>query len=152
MSARGSTPAGGVLAIDHGSKRTGFAVTDALRLSVFALEPFRGDGASPALLDHVAELCRERTISVFLVGAPLGPNGEGGPRAAEVCSFAARLAQRFPAVEVVLHDEHLTTKAALDLLREAGHHGAERKARRDSWSALVLLREWIEAGEPRSRR
>jgi hypothetical protein len=33
-------------------------------------------------------------------------------------------------------------------LRESGHHGSERKARRDSWSALVLLRDWIDSGEP----
>ena len=35
-----------------------------------------------------------------------------------------------------------------DLLHEAGFHGDDMKARRDSWSALVLLRDWIETGEP----
>jgi RNase H-fold protein (predicted Holliday junction resolvase) len=46
---------------------------------------------------------------------------------------------------VVLHDERLTTKAAVELLVESGHTGVDRKSRRDSWSALVLLRDWLES-------
>jgi putative Holliday junction resolvase len=141
---------GGVLAIDHGTKRTGFAVTDALRLAVFALDPFRGDGASTDLVEHVAGVCAERTIGVFLVGFPYDAKGQEGGRALDVRAFTERLRARFPAIEIVLYDERLTTKAAEDLLRESGLHGAERKARRDSWSALVLLRDWIDSGEPRS--
>jgi len=141
-------PGGGVLAIDHGTKRTGFAVCDALRLVTQPLDPWHGDGNSPALVDHVAELCEERTIATFLVGFPFNMDRSVGPRAAEVKAFADHLARRFPAVAIVLYDERLTTKAAEDLLREAGYHGLERKARRDSWSALVLLRDWIESGEP----
>ena len=49
---------------------------------------------------------------------------------------------------VTRQDERLSTKEAEALLRDAGHFGEERKARRDSWSALVILRDWIAAGEP----
>lgn len=137
-----------MLSIDHGTKRTGFAVADALRLGTFALEPFHGGGESEALLMHVARLCEERTIATFLVGFPCNMDGTEGGRAADVKAFIARLRARFPAVEVVAYDERLTTKAAEELLSEAGYRGDERKARRDSWSALVLLRDWIESGEP----
>lgn len=145
-------PVGGVLAIDHGTKRTGFAVTDALRLGVFALDSFHGPGEGDALVAHVGRLCDERTITTFLIGLPCDAEGRENGRAGEIRAFSGRLAQRFPGAEIVFHDERLTTKAAEDLLREAGHHGAERKARRDSWSALVLLRDWLESGEPRSAR
>jgi putative Holliday junction resolvase len=145
-------PPGGVLAIDHGTKRTGFAVSDPLRLITQPIDPWHGDGNSAALVDHVAHLLDERTIATFLVGFPFNMDRSEGPRAAEVKAFADRLAQRFPDVEIVLYDERLTTKAAEDLLREAGYHGLERKVRLDSWSALVLLRDWIESGEPGSRR
>ena len=43
---------GGVLAMDHGTKRTGFAVSDALRLVTQPLDPWHGDGSSPVLIDH----------------------------------------------------------------------------------------------------
>ena len=86
---------------------------------------------------------RRFSISTLLVGLPRLASGDEGPRAADVRAFAAKLAARFPGVEIVLHDEHLTTKAAEDLLREAGHRGPAARARRDSWSALVLLRDWL---------
>jgi len=49
----------------------------------------------------------------------------------------------------VFHDERLSTKSAEELLRETDLSPEERRARRDSISALVILRDWIAAGEPR---
>lgn len=149
MSAPQPIRVGGVLAIDHGTKRTGFAVADALRAANHAIDPWHGPGTSDALLDHVATLLDERTITIFLVGFPFNMDGSAGPRAREVEAFVTKLRARFPNVAVVTWDERLTTKAAEDLLRESGHRGMEARRRRDSWSALVLLRDWIESGEPR---
>lgn len=137
-----------VIAIDHGTKRCGFAVVDALRIAVHALEPYRGPGDASGLFDALARLLAERDVEAFLVGMPFNMDGSAGPRAAEVQRFAAQLARRFPGVRVIPYDERLTTKAAEELLREAGHRGADARARRDSWSALVLLRDWLESGEP----
>jgi putative Holliday junction resolvase len=142
-------PRGGVLAIDHGTKRTGFAVVDGLRIVAQPLEAFHGPGSGRELVEHVAALLAERSIEVLLVGSPESAGGGTSGRAGEVRAFADALRARFPAVAVVLYDERLTTKEALDLLREAGFHGEERKRRRDSWSALVLLRDWLASGEPR---
>lgn len=141
------TRPGAVLALDLGEKKTGFAVADATRVAVHALETARLSG--PDLLEHVAELLGERDVATLLVGLPLHMDGTRGPRAAAVEAFASELRARFPAVEVVTFDERLTTKEAEDLLRRSGFRGKDAKARRDSWSALVLLRDWIESGEPR---
>lgn len=138
----------GVLAIDHGTTRTGFAAADPLRIAVAPIDPWRGAGDSQALLEHVAELLRERDVDTFLVGFPFNMDGSIGPRAREVQAFMERLRARFPDVRVVAQDERLSTKAAEDLLREAGHDWRARKELRDSWSALVVLRDWIAAGEP----
>lgn len=140
----------GVLAIDHGTKRTGFAAVDALRIAAVPLDPYAGAGEGPELLAHVARLLEERAVGVLLVGLPRHADGSEGVRAGEVRAFATRLAARFPALAVVLHDEHLTTKAAEDLLRDAGTRRSDWKGRRDSLSALVLLRDWLESGEPRT--
>jgi putative Holliday junction resolvase len=140
----------GVLAIDHGTKRTGFAAVDALRIAAVPLDAYTGAGDGPALLDHVARMLAERSIGVLLVGLPRNADGTEGARAADVRAFATRLAARFAAQSVVLHDEHLTTKAAEELLRDAGTRRADWKGRRDSLSALVLLRDWLASGEPRA--
>lgn len=140
---------GAVLAIDHGEKKSGFAVADALRIAVHPLDPIRAPGGGEELLAGIAALLGERDVDTLLVGMPYGPGGARGERARSVASFAERLGRRFPGVAVVLWDERLTTKEAEDLLRREGFRGRAVKERRDSWSALVLLRDWLESGEPR---
>lgn len=140
---------GSVIAIDHGTKRTGFAVVDPLRIISQPLDVWEGPGDADELLEYIASLVEERRVEAFVVGDPLGPDGKRGPRAQDVAHFAERLARRFPELSVISHDERLSTKAAEDMLREAGLHGAKRKSRRDSWSALVILRDWLRADEPR---
>ena len=140
---------GGVLAIDHGTKRAGFAVVDALRLVPVPLAAWRGPGGESALFDRIAELLEERDVDTLLVGLPLNMDGGEGGRAQEVRTFAAKLAARFPGMDVVFHDERLSTKSAEELLRETDLSPEERRTRRDSISALVILRDWLAAGEPR---
>jgi putative Holliday junction resolvase len=140
---------GAAIAIDHGTQRTGFASTDPLRIATRPLDVWQGAGDDPALLEHVAQLVREHGADTLVVGLPYNMDGSLGGRAREVLALMAALRDALPALHVLPQDERLTTKEAEALLREAGHHGAARKSRRDSWSALVLLRDWIEQGEPR---
>ncbi len=139
----------GVLAIDHGTKRTGFAVVDPLRIAAVPLDPFVGSGTGSDLLTHLETMLDERAIGTLLVGLPQNADGTEGARALEVRAFAHKLRERFAALEIVLYDEHLTTKAAEELLRESGTRREDWKGRRDSLSALVLLRDWLASGEPR---
>lgn len=137
------------LGIDHGTKRTGFAVADPSRIVVEPLEVWQGDGESGALLQHVASLLEERTVDVFVVGFPYNMDGSEGPRAAEVARFIHRLGDRFPGIAVVRQDERLSTKEAEALLREAGYKPRSKRRLRDSFSAVVILNDWIQSGEPR---
>lgn len=137
-----------VLAIDHGVKRCGFAVADALRISALPLAPFLGAGNSTAALDFIAGMLRERDVDTFLVGWPVNMDGSSGARAQDVQQFVDALHARFPAQRIVRYDERLTTKAAEELLREAQVPPAKRRELRDSFSALVLLRDWLDSGEP----
>lgn len=125
-------------------------MTDALRIVTQPIGVWHGPGDSDELLDHLAGLVGERTVATFVIGFPYNMDGTEGPRAEQVNAFIERVRARFPAVSVAKQDERLSTKEAESLLREAGHFGDERKARRDSWSALVILRDWLAAGEPQS--
>lgn len=144
---------GAVIAIDHGTKKTGFAVADALRIITEPLEIAYAAGDSPELLAHIVELCRERDVERFVIGLPRNMDGSEGPRSADVRAFGERLtaalaAAKLPVPQVTFWDERLSTKEADALLVEAGYTGKHRKARRDSWAALVILRDYLEAGEP----
>ena len=138
----------GVLAIDLGSKKTGFAGADPLRIAVRALDVCRHGERTEELLAHIRGLYEERDVGVFLLGYPVHMDGKPGARAQAVGHFKEELAKAFPEVRIVLWDERLTTKAAEELLREQGYNGKEIARRRDSWSALVLLRDRISSGEP----
>jgi putative Holliday junction resolvase len=136
---------GGVLAIDYGERKCGFASTDALHLAREPLDGLRHDGDEERLLAHLARLLGERDVARIVLGKPLHMDGTPGARAAATAAFAARLRARFPALEVIEWDERLTSKEAEERLRAAGRRGRAIKAERDSWSALVLLEDWLAA-------
>jgi RNase H-fold protein (predicted Holliday junction resolvase) len=60
------------------------------------------------------------------------------------------LRARFPGVAIELVDERLSTKEAEELLRESGLRGPKARALRDSFSALVVLRDWVSTERPGS--
>ena len=143
-----SLPTGAVLAMDHGMKRCGFAVADALRLTMTPLAAYHGPGDGEGLIEHIVALSEERTLSAMLIGLPLHQDQTQSTQAKLIKTVAERLAQRLPNLRFLFIDEHLTSKEAEARLVEAGFTGQARKDRRDSWSALVMLEEWIENGEP----
>ena len=100
---------GGVLAIDLGERKSGFATADPLRVALEPLDGLRANEGSAELLDHVARLLEERSVSTLLVGVPVHPDTRRSLASRE---FVARLVRRFPGLEVCTHDERLTTKEA----------------------------------------
>ena len=137
---------GVAVGVDHGTKRTGFASADALRLAVAPVTTSGGgnDGAL-AELDRILD---ERDVTHLVVGYPLNMDGTAGGRAKDVDAFVALVRERHPRLVIVLQDERLTTKEAESRLAEAGHRRGARKARKDEWSAVILLEDWIREGEP----
>lgn len=141
-----TTPAKrGALGVDHGTKRTGFAATDPMRLIVTPLSA--PEGGDAAALAELAKLLDEREISHLVVGYPWNMDGTRGGRAKEVDRFIEEVERRYPELTIIRQDERLSTKEAEERLRDAGYHGKDRKARRDAWSAMVLLEDWIRDGE-----
>lgn len=139
----------GVLAIDPGVKKSGFAFSDRLRISLRPLEYLRTEGQEERLLAHIEGLLEELEISTLLVGMPYHMNGQEGERAKDVRRLIAVLEARFPALSVHAYDERLTTKEAESRLRAMGMRAKEIMQKKDSMSALVLLEDWIASGEPK---
>jgi len=94
-------------------------------------------------LRHIEALAEERDLAAILIGLPLNQDGSESAQCAKVRTFGDRIAERLPKTRVVYIDEHLTSKEAEARLVEAGFTGQARKDRRDSWSALVMLEEWV---------
>jgi putative Holliday junction resolvase len=134
---------GGILALDFGDKKCGFAATDALRIAREPLPVLRHEGREEVLLAHLAGLLAERDVATLVIGLPLNMDGSSGTSAERVRAFIERLRARFPALSVQEWDERLTTKEAEARLRDLGRKGRAIRAERDAWSALVLLEDWL---------
>jgi len=132
---------GRVLALDLGTKRVGVAVSDELCITVRALAPIQRTSWKQ-LLRAVNDQIIAFDAQALVIGLPLRLDGVEGDAAAE----ARRIAQNFArslSVPVYLQDERLTSRAAEETLRAAGIAASKLRARIDSESAAVILRDFI---------
>jgi putative Holliday junction resolvase len=138
---------GRALGVDLGSVRIGLALSDPTRTVASphsVLRRARND--HPA--DHLAilEIAREHDVTTIVVGLPLSLSGGKGPAArAAVTEIAELQAAAGAGIEVVAHDERLTTISAERSLDEAGVRGADRTAVVDKVAAAIMLQSWLES-------
>jgi putative Holliday junction resolvase len=138
---------GRVLGVDLGSKRIGLALSDPTRTiasphAVLARE-------RSVELDHQAIVgaARAAEATVIVVGLPLSLSGREGPaaQAARAEADALRIVAG-PQLDVVVHDERLTTVVAEHALREADVRRKDRRQVVDKVAASVMLQSWLESG------
>jgi putative holliday junction resolvase len=122
-----------VLALDYGAARTGVAVSDPTGTIALPLEVVE-QAATPAGLQRIVEIVRERDAERVVVGLPLTLRGEHGEQARKTDAFVALLREALD-VPVETYDERFTTALAA---RASG--GAAEDAR----AAAHLLESYLE--------
>jgi putative Holliday junction resolvase len=135
---------GRVVALDPGSARIGVAVSDSDRQLAFPRAPI---AAGLDEVDRCVAAVREEGATLVVVGHPLRLDGTEGPAADRAAAMASTLREALGAdgVDVVLHDERLTTVTATARLREAGMAPRDVRGRVDGAAAVVLLESWLTA-------
>ncbi len=139
-----------VCALDLGKARVGVALSDELGLLAHPRAPFDGRNRK-ALLRAIAELAREESVALFLVGLPLDMTGEAGSAARKAEVFAQEVANA-TGCNVQLLDERLTTVEAEARFRAQGLARHEMRSRIDGAAAAVLLQGWLDARASRTAR
>ena len=134
--------AGRLLALDLGEKRTGAAITDEMRLTVRLL-PVLHQTSWKELLRSVAEIVRRFDAKALVIGLPLNFDGTEGA-AAEKARKRAHDFELSLKLPVYLQDERLTSRAAEEHLRSAGHTEREIRELVDSRSAAIILNDFLE--------
>jgi putative Holliday junction resolvase len=132
---------GRLLALDLGARRVGVAVSDELRLTVRPLATLQR-GNWKKLLREIAELRERFDARGVVVGLPLSLDGSEGAAAADARRIARNLELSL-GVPVHLQDERLTSRAAEEALRAAGHTPAEINTLVDSAAAALILRDFL---------
>ena len=132
-----------ILALDHGTRRIGVAVSDELKLIAQPLEFIPAEPFAD-FLARLNEILKEKQVELILVGMPRNMNGSYGPAALKVQEFVAMLKDAVT-IPIQTPDERLTSVQAHRFLTDAEVSGRERRAKVDKSAAAVLLQSYLDS-------
>ena|ERR1044071_3641264 len=132
-----------ILALDHGTKRIGVAVSDELKmlaqpLEFIPAEPFAG------FLERLKEILRDKEVDQIIVGMPRNMDGSYGEATLKVDAFIAAL-RNAVTVPIRTLDERLTSVQANRMLIQGGMRRDKRKQKVDQTAAAILLQSYLDS-------
>jgi len=130
------------LAIDHGEKRTGLAISDASETLVSPHVVIETT-SQKELLRRIVEVLEAEKIDAIVVGLPINMDDTEGPRAKKVRQFVTALQQRTDK-PIHLHDERLSSFEAEYLVGDLELTRKKKKKRLDAIAAAAILRSFFE--------
>lgn len=131
------------LGVDFGDARTGLALSDisgflASGIGTIKSKSFKETG------DSVCEIARKNDVGLIVLGHPINMNGTLGPRSEKIQAFRDYLIEH-SGIEVILHDERLSTASAHVMLNMTGTRGKARKDIIDEMSACLILQSYLDS-------
>ena len=134
---------GRILALDLGQKRVGLALSDELLISITRLNPILRTNWKQLLVD-VVQIVEQQNAKALVIGLPLSLDGTYDSAAAAARQTAENFARSL-SIPVFLQDERLTSVAAAEQLREAGHNPREVAQLIDSEAAAIILSDFLDS-------
>jgi putative Holliday junction resolvase len=132
-----------LMGIDYGDRQIGVAVSDELFLTAQGVTTLRNSG-DERVLNDIAKLAEQYSVTEIVVGLPKNMNGTIGPRGKIAEAFAASV-QETVRLPVTLWDERLTTMSAQRTLIEADVSRKKRKAVIDKMAAALILQNFMDS-------
>jgi putative Holliday junction resolvase len=132
-----------VLAIDLGTKRTGIAVTDPLKMLANPLETIE----TATLIDFLKAYCAKEEVDTLVLGLPTRLNGQDNEMTPRVMALKAVLENTFPTLKLELIDERFTSKMAMQSMIAMGTKKKDRREKAgnlDKMSAAIILQSYLE--------
>ena len=131
------------MAIDHGTRRMGIAISDESKTLAQPLE-FIPAAPFADFLERLKQLIREKEIDLIVVGMPRNMDGSYGSAALKVQDFVAAL-KNAVTVPIATWDERLTSVQANRFLIEGKVRRGERKEKVDKTAAALLLQGYLDS-------
>jgi putative holliday junction resolvase len=132
-----------ILAIDHGTKRMGIAISDELGIIAQPLEFIQAEPFAE-FLDRLREIIREKQVELMVVGMPRNMDGGYGPAALKVQEFVAVLKSSIT-IPIKTLDERLTSAQANRALVLGNVRRDQRKEKVDKMAAAILLQGYLDS-------
>lgn len=134
---------GRILAIDLGTKRTGIAVTDTLKMLANPLQTVE----TAKLVDFLRDYFVKEDVETIVLGYPTHLDGNPNEMTPRVISLKDRLKKLFPDKELVLIDERLTSRMAMQSMIAMGSKKKDRREKAgnlDKVSAAIILQSYLD--------
>jgi putative Holliday junction resolvase len=134
---------GRILAIDLGTKRTGIAVTDTLKMLANPLEMVE----THKLMDFLTAYFKKEDVETIVLGYPKHLDRNPNEMTPKVISFKERLSKLFPDKKLVFVDERFTSKMAMQSMIAMGSKKKDRIEKAgnlDKISAAIILQSYLE--------
>lgn len=134
---------GRILAIDHGKKRVGLAITDPLQIIASGLDTV----ANSDLMNYLTDYMKAEEVETIVLGEPKNLDATDTDSTVMVKHLKARLKKAFPLVKIESMDERFTSKMAFQTMLESGIGKEKRrdKALVDKISATIILQSYMES-------
>ncbi|MCY4298803.1 MAG: Holliday junction resolvase RuvX [Flavobacteriaceae bacterium] len=134
-----------LLAIDYGTKRVGFAISDPQQKIASPLITVPINLA----ITKIQQITKDYQIEAIIVGIPRQKNGQYSEVFNQIKEFEATLKKVLPKVRIIHHEERYTSKMAQRIILESGIKKQKRKNKSllDKISASILLESYIQSVE-----
>jgi RNAse H-fold protein YqgF len=134
---------GRIIAIDHGKKKTGIAVSDPLKIIAGGLTTVQ----SAQVINYLKDYMQKEEVELIILGEPYQMNYEPSENMPRVIKLKTELEKAFPRIPVKLTDERFTSVLAHRTMIDAGIKKMKRrdKALIDELSATILLQSYLES-------
>ena len=135
-----------VLAVDHGEKRIGLAISDP---TATIASPLKVIQHVSRLMDaaQVANLAAENDAALIVIGQSYDDEGKPNLAGRRAAKFAAALKEQTQ-IPVVLWDESFSTQDARSARIEMGVSRKKRLGHIDELAAVMILKSYLEANKP----
>lgn len=130
------------LALDHGTKRIGVAISDELKMIAQPLEYIPTE-PHDAFLVRLKQILLEKEVERVFIGMPRNMDGSYGPAADKVREFIAVLKTEI-STPIQTLDERLTSAQANRVLLQGNVRRADRKEKVDAMAAAILLQSFLD--------
>jgi putative Holliday junction resolvase len=132
-----------ILAVDHGEKRIGLALSDP---TATIASPLKVIEHVSRLLDaaQVANAAHENDVGLIVIGQSFDEEGRPNLAGRRAAKFAAALKEQTQ-IPVVLWDESFSTQDARAARIALGVSRKDRSGHQDALAAVMILRSYLES-------
>src|SRR5688572_21461680 len=130
-----------ILSIDYGSKRTGIAVTDPLKIIASGLAGIHTKDLEAFLIDYF----KKEEVELVIIGHPTNWDDSDTHATPLVQAFINRFKKVFPNMPIMKVDERYTSKLAVQSMAQSGMKKKNRQDKHlvDEVAATIMLQEYL---------